>query len=63
MSKIGLIIQREYSTRVMKKSFILLTFLAPILMVGMISLIVYLGTINDDKIKNIVLVDKSGLYN
>jgi ABC-2 type transport system permease protein len=62
MSKIGLIIKREYSTRVMKKSFILLTFLTPILMVGMISLIVYLGTIKDDKIKNIVVVDKSGLY-
>jgi ABC-2 type transport system permease protein len=31
-------------------------------MVGMISLIVYLGTIKDDKIKNIVVVDKSGLY-
>ena len=63
MSKIGLIIQREYSTRVMKKSFILLTFLTPILMVGMISLIVFLGTIKDDKIKQIVVVDKSGLYN
>ena len=62
MSKISLIIQREYTTRVMKKSFILLTFLTPILMVGMISLIVYLGTIKDDKIKNIVVVDKSGLY-
>ena len=62
MSKISLIIQREYTTRVMKKSFILLTFLTPVLMVGMISLIVYLGTIKDDKIKNIVVVDKSGLY-
>jgi len=62
MSKIGLIIQREYSTRVMKKSFILLTFLTPILLVGMISAIVYMGTIKDDKIKNIVVVDKSGLY-
>lgn len=31
-------------------------------MVGMISLIVYLGTIKDDKIKNIVVVDESGLY-
>ena len=62
MSKINLIIQREYTTRVMKKSFILLTFLTPILMVGMISLIVYLGTIKDDKIKTIVVVDKTGLY-
>jgi ABC-2 type transport system permease protein len=62
MSKISLIIQREYSTRVMKKSFILLTFLTPILLVGMVALIVFLGTIKDDKIKNIVVVDKSGLY-
>jgi len=46
----------------MKKSFILLTFLTPILMVGMVSLIVYLGTIKDDKIKTIVVVDKTGLY-
>ena len=62
MSKINLIIKREYTTRVMKKSFILLTFLTPILMVGMISLIVYLGSIKDDKIKKIVVVDKSDLY-
>ena len=62
MSKINLIIKREYTTRVMKKSFILLTFLTPILMVGMVSLIVYLGTIKDDKIKTIVVVDKAGLY-
>jgi ABC-2 type transport system permease protein len=62
MSKISLIIKREYSTRVMKKSFILLTFLTPILMVGMISLIVYLGSIKDDKIKTIAVVDKTGLY-
>lgn len=62
MSKISLIIQREYSTRVMKKSFILLTFLTPLLLVGMIGLIVYLGTIKDDKVKKIVVLDKSGLY-
>ena len=62
MSKISLIIKREYSTRVMKKSFILLTFLTPVLMVGMISLIVFLGTIKDDKVKKIVVIDKTQLY-
>jgi len=62
MSKISLIIKREYSTRVMKKSFILLTFLTPVLMVGMISLIVFLGTIKDDKVKKIIVVDKTQLY-
>lgn len=62
MSKINLIIKREYTTRVMKKSFILLTFLTPVLMVGMISLIVYLGSIKDDNIKKIVVVDRTNLY-
>lgn len=62
MSKISLIIKREYTTRVMKKSFILLTFLIPILFVGMLFLIVWLGGIKDDKIKTIVVIDKTHLY-
>ena len=32
MNKIGLIIKREYMTRVRKRSFLILTFLGPILM-------------------------------
>ena len=62
MSKISLIIKREYTTRVMKKSFILLTFLTPVLFVGMISLIVWLGGIKDDKVKSIAVIDKTHLY-
>ena len=46
----------------MKKSFILLTFLTPILFVGMISLIVWLGGIKDDKVKTIAVIDKTHLY-
>lgn len=62
MSKINLIIKREYTTRVMKKSFILLTFLTPLLIVGMVALIVWLGSIKDDKIKKIVVIDRTNLY-
>ena len=36
MSKISLIIEREYLTRVQKKSFILMTILSPIVMVALI---------------------------
>ena len=36
MSKIGLIISREYITRVRKKSFILMSFLGPLLIVGFV---------------------------
>ena len=62
MSKINLIIKREYTTRVMKKSFILLTFLTPVLFAGMIVLIVWLGGIKDEKVKTIFVVDNSHLY-
>jgi len=62
MSKINLIIKREYTTRVMKKSFILLTFLTPLLIVGMVALIVWLGSIKDDKIKKIVVIDQTNLF-
>lgn len=59
MSKIGIIIQREYSSRVMKKSFLLLTFLTPIFMAAMIILPMWITTLKDDTIKNVVVVDKT----
>jgi len=46
----------------MKKSFILLTFLTPLLLVGMIALIVWLGSIKDDSVKKIVVIDNTKLY-
>ena len=62
MSKIGIIIHREYTTRVMKKSFILLTFLTPLLFVAMIMVPMWLSGIQDDKINTIIVIDKTGLY-
>ena len=35
MSKIGLIVSREFNQRVRKKSFILTTILTPLLLVGL----------------------------
>lgn len=62
MSKIGLIIGREYTTRVFKKSFILLTFLTPILLVALMAIPIWLGTIQDSNTKNIIVIDKAHLY-
>lgn len=59
MSKIGIIIQREYVSRVMKKSFLLLTFLTPIFMAAMIILPMWITTLKDETIKNIVVVDNT----
>jgi ABC-2 type transport system permease protein len=56
MSKIGLIIGREYITRVRKKSFIVMTILGPLLIAGFLSLTVYLG-MQDDTEFSVLIVD------
>ncbi|WP_299056290.1 ABC transporter permease [uncultured Polaribacter sp.] len=62
MSKLRLIIQREFIAKVRNKSFIMMTFLSPLLMVGMGALVYFLMQKNDEKVKNIVYVDNSGLF-
>ena len=62
MSKLKLIIQREFIAKVRNKSFIIMTFLSPLIMVGMGALVVFLMNKNDEKIKEIVYVDNSGLF-
>lgn len=62
MGKIGIIISREYSTRVKKKSFILTTLLVPILIAAMIAVPALIAFYSqDDKEKTIAVVDKSGV--
>ena len=60
---IRIIIEREYLTRVKKKSFIVMTILAPILIVAAYGLILYLmiGDATASK-KNITVWDESGLF-
>ncbi len=62
MSKIGLIINKEYKTRVIKKSFILMTFLTPLLFVGIIILPTWIATLQDTTEKHIVVIDRTNLY-
>jgi ABC-2 type transport system permease protein len=61
MSKIGLIIQREYTTRVKKRSFIIMTILTPILMAAMILIPGYLASKEDNQEKVIAVVDKTNI--
>ncbi len=62
MSKLKLIIYREFIAKVRNKSFIMMTFLSPILMVGMGALVFFLMKKNDEKVKEIVYVDESKLF-
>lgn len=61
MNKISLIIQREYLTRVKKKSFIVMTILGPILMAALFIVPVYLAQMGGET-KTIQVVDETGLF-
>jgi ABC-2 type transport system permease protein len=62
MSKIGLVIEREYMTRVKKKSFIVLTFLMPVLLVALIAVPLALSSVKSSDVKVVAVNDPQGLY-
>jgi len=62
MSKLALIIKREYLAKVRNKSFVVMTFLSPILMVGMVVLIAYLTKINDNQTQVIGVLNESDFF-
>jgi ABC-2 type transport system permease protein len=57
MNKIFLITAREYITRIRKKSFIIMTFLGPVLFAAMIVLPGRLTTLEDNDVKTIAVVE------
>ena len=62
MGHLGLVTEREYLNKVKNRSFILATFLTPIIITLFIFLISYLTSINNDTIKVISVVDKTGYF-
>lgn len=62
MNHLSLIIRREYFTKVRNKAFIIMTFLSPLIMVGIFSLVAYLSQLNNDKVRVISVLDESGLF-
>lgn len=63
MSKIGLIIGREYFTRVKKKSFLITTIVVPIVIVAFYAAIIAI-TVNGGSDKQaIAVIDDAGLFN
>lgn len=61
-SKILTIIGREYSTRVRKKTFIILTVVTPFLIAALVALPFLLGAIKDTNQKTIFIVDQTHQY-
>ena len=60
MSKIGLIIKREYTTRIRKKSFIIMTILGPLLFAGLLFGTIWI-TLNDQETYTVLISDPYGL--
>ncbi|MBR3698724.1 MAG: ABC transporter permease [Bacteroidales bacterium] len=59
MNKIGLIIRREYFTRVKKRSFIIMTFLGPLLIAAVYIIPILLALHADNEKRTIAVVDQS----
>ncbi|CAM2833445.1 ABC-2 type transport system permease protein [Flavobacterium succinicans] len=61
MSMISLIIKREFIAKVRNKSFIVMTFLSPLLFVGIAAFVSYLASMKADT-KQIAIHDETGLF-
>ena len=61
MNHLPLIIKREYLTKVKNKSFIMMTFLSPLIFIALIAFVAYLSQLNNDKIRVVSILDESGL--
>jgi ABC-2 type transport system permease protein len=62
MHKIWLIIKREYSTRVKKKSFLLLTILVPVIIIGFYAAIIAIAINGASEKETIAVNDKANLF-
>lgn len=60
MNHLPLIIKREYMTKVRNKSFILMTFLTPIIMICLFLFVGYLSNINNETLRTIYVLDEMG---
>ncbi|MHA8081800.1 ABC transporter permease [Aquirufa sp. A-Brett2-15D] len=61
MNKILLVIQREYLTRIQKKSFWIASLLGPILITAIYAIPIWLA-MQDKEVKRIEILDESGLF-
>lgn len=59
MKQMFLILQREFMTRVRKKSFIFTTLLSPLFFAAMVILPTYFATMEDTEVRNIDVIDNT----
>lgn len=62
MNKIFLVLEREFLTRVRKKSFIIMTILTPILFAALMVVPAVIATMEDKNERQIAVIDDSGIF-
>ncbi len=62
MNKTSLIIQREYLTRIRKKSFLVMSILGPFIFAAYVLIPMYFATLEDKEEKTVVVIDDSKLF-
>ena len=62
MSKTSLIIQREYLSRIRKRSFIIMSILGPFIFAAYVLIPMYFATMEDKEQKTVVVIDQSALF-
>lgn len=62
MNKFLLVVQREFMTRVKKKSFVILTILMPFIFAALVFVPIWLASIKDNNQKAVAVADKTGKY-
>lgn len=61
MNHLPLIIKREYLNKVRNRSFVVMTFVSPIVMIVLVAVVAYLSQINNDKKRDITILDETGV--
>jgi ABC-2 type transport system permease protein len=61
MNKIGLVIQREYITRVKKRSFLITTILVPLIIIGFYAAIIAISISDSSDTSKIAIIDEGNL--
>lgn len=62
MNKIWLVTQREFLTRIKKRSFIIMSILGPIIIAGFFALMFFMATTQDTDVKKIAVIDSTGMF-
>ncbi len=61
MNHLGLVIKREYLTKVRNRAFIVMTILSPLIIIALFAVVAYLSQLNSSKERTIAVLDETGL--